>query len=83
MEFLSALTFSPDETGASKNSTLVPKYVVDICGALVEERPDTTLTFIHISVKEYACPLQSAFSYCIVPCILSYVSTQIFTIAFK
>ncbi|KAF0315662.1 hypothetical protein GQ607_017099 [Colletotrichum asianum] len=50
MEFLSALTFSP---GSPNVTNLVPRYVLDICGALVEERPDTTLTFIHISVKEY------------------------------
>jgi hypothetical protein len=49
MEFLSALTFSE---GRPDVNSLVPKYVLDTCGALVEERPDTTLTFIHISVKE-------------------------------
>jgi hypothetical protein len=49
LEFLSALTFS---SGNPTVKSLVPKYVLGICGALVEERPDTTLTFIHISVKE-------------------------------
>ncbi|TRX91712.1 hypothetical protein FHL15_007494 [Xylaria flabelliformis] len=50
MEFLSALTFA-SEIGTIKN--LVPSYVLDVCGPLVEERPDTTLTFIHVSVKEF------------------------------
>lgn len=49
MEFLSALTFSDGDTDVIN---LVPKYVLDICGALLEERSDTTLTFIHITVKE-------------------------------
>ncbi|CAG1982701.1 unnamed protein product [Fusarium graminearum] len=50
MEFLSALAFS---NGEFKVTSLVPKYILDICGALVEERSDTTMTFIHISVKEF------------------------------
>ncbi|KAF3799119.1 hypothetical protein GCG54_00015299 [Colletotrichum gloeosporioides] len=50
IEFHSALIFSP---GSSNVTNLVPQYVLDICEALVEERPDTTLTFVHISVKEY------------------------------
>lgn len=49
MEFLSALTFS---VGNPEVTNLVPRYILEICGALVEERPDTTLAFIHISVKE-------------------------------
>ncbi|GAP92702.1 putative NACHT domain-containing protein [Rosellinia necatrix] len=56
MEFLSALTFA---SGVSINKILVPSYVLDVCGPLVEERPDTTLTFIHVSVKEF---LQSSTS---------------------
>ncbi|KAI0867564.1 hypothetical protein GGS24DRAFT_515180 [Hypoxylon argillaceum] len=52
MEFLSALTFA---SGPSKDdrTSLVPRYVLDVCGPLVEERPDTSLTFIHLSVKEF------------------------------
>jgi hypothetical protein len=49
MEFLSALTFA---SGIPKGKGLVPSYVLDVCGPLVEERPDTTMTFIHDSVKE-------------------------------
>ncbi|KAI1074223.1 hypothetical protein F5B20DRAFT_574225 [Whalleya microplaca] len=56
MEFLSALTFSSSDPAAIQ---LVPSYVLDTCGPLVEEKPDTTLTFIHISVKEF---LQSSSS---------------------
>ncbi|RKL16693.1 hypothetical protein BFJ70_g14981 [Fusarium oxysporum] len=56
MEFLSALSFSYGDTEVT---SLVPRYVLDICGALVEERSDTTLTFIHISVKDF---LQSSLS---------------------
>ncbi|KAJ8128624.1 hypothetical protein O1611_g5011 [Lasiodiplodia mahajangana] len=50
LEFLSALTFA---SGVSTNKSLVPSFVLDVCGPLVEERPDTTLTFIHDSVKEF------------------------------
>ncbi|KAI0114318.1 hypothetical protein GGR51DRAFT_503887 [Nemania sp. FL0031] len=50
LEFLSALTFV---SGVSANRNLVPSFVLDVCGPLVEERPDTTLTFIHDSVKEF------------------------------
>ncbi|KAI8626353.1 hypothetical protein F5Y19DRAFT_227422 [Xylariaceae sp. FL1651] len=50
MEFLSALTFGSEPSTATR---LVPSYVLDVCGPLIEERPDTTLTFIHISVKEF------------------------------
>ncbi|KAJ4152324.1 hypothetical protein NW754_004119 [Fusarium falciforme] len=49
LEFLSAITFSP---GDPKVDILAPQYILDICGTLVEERRDSTLAFIHISVKE-------------------------------
>ncbi|KAI1388865.1 uncharacterized protein F4822DRAFT_429482 [Hypoxylon trugodes] len=58
MELLSALTFS---RGDPNVTNLVPKYVLDICGTLVEERPDTTLAFIHISVKEFLQSPSSSF----------------------
>ncbi|RMJ17032.1 hypothetical protein CDV36_003297 [Fusarium kuroshium] len=50
LEFLSAITFSP---GDPKVDILAPQYILDICGTLVEERRDSTLAFIHISVKEF------------------------------
>ncbi|KAI1131060.1 hypothetical protein F5Y10DRAFT_262625 [Nemania abortiva] len=56
MEFLSALTFG---SGSSTTSQVVPSYVLDICGPLVEERPDTSLIFIHISVKEFLQSLET------------------------
>ncbi|RSL79211.1 hypothetical protein CEP52_017550 [Fusarium oligoseptatum] len=50
LEFLSAVTFSPGDPGVDR---LVPQYILDICGTLIEERRNSTLAFIHISVKEY------------------------------
>lgn len=49
LEFLSAITFSP---GDPQIDRLAPQYILDICGTLIEERRDSTLAFIHISVKE-------------------------------
>lgn len=48
-ELLSAITFS---SGNPEIGRLPPQYILDICGTLVEERQDSTLAFIHISVKE-------------------------------
>ncbi|KAL7928885.1 hypothetical protein V8C35DRAFT_221248 [Trichoderma chlorosporum] len=50
LELLSAITFS---SGEPEVTHLVPEYVLDMCGPLIEERSDTTLTFIHVSVKEF------------------------------
>ncbi|KAF3065606.1 hypothetical protein CFAM422_009661 [Trichoderma lentiforme] len=50
LELLSAITFS---SGEHEVTNLVPEYILDICGPLCEERGDTTLTFIHVSVKEF------------------------------
>ncbi|KAL6835837.1 hypothetical protein J3E69DRAFT_3562 [Trichoderma sp. SZMC 28015] len=50
LELLSAITFS---SGEPEVANLVPEYILDICGPLIEERGDTTLTFIHVSVKEF------------------------------
>ncbi|KAE8445745.1 hypothetical protein EG329_012924 [Mollisiaceae sp. DMI_Dod_QoI] len=50
MEFLSAITFS---SGDPKVSHIAPQYILDTCGALLEERRDTTLSFIHVSVKDF------------------------------
>jgi hypothetical protein len=48
-EFLSAISFV---AGNSEITDLAPKYVLDICAPLIEERRDSTLAFIHVSVKE-------------------------------
>ncbi|PON29052.1 NACHT domain-containing protein [Trichoderma gamsii] len=50
LEFLSAVTFS---AGDPKVAHLAPQYILDICAPLIDERHDTTLTFIHASVKEF------------------------------
>ncbi|KAI1070812.1 hypothetical protein LB507_006787 [Fusarium sp. FIESC RH6] len=50
VELLSAITFS---SGNSQVSRLVPQYILDICGTLIEESRDTTVAFIHNSVKEF------------------------------
>ncbi|KAL6352221.1 hypothetical protein LRP88_14426 [Fusarium phalaenopsidis] len=49
LEFLSAITFSSGDPGVDR---LAPQYILDICGTLVEERRESTLAFIHNSVKE-------------------------------
>ncbi|KAI1124794.1 hypothetical protein F5Y10DRAFT_279912 [Nemania abortiva] len=56
IEFLSAISFS---AGDSDVAHLAPTYILDVCGDLVEERRDNTLSFIHVSVKEF---LQSSSS---------------------
>lgn len=48
LELLSAVTFSPGDPGAAN---LAPDYILDICGPLLEVKHDTTVTFIHSSVK--------------------------------
>ncbi|KAH6867418.1 chromatin remodelling complex Rsc7/Swp82 subunit-domain-containing protein [Thelonectria olida] len=50
LEFLSAISFSEGNLNAAH---IAPKYILDICAPLIEERPDTSLTFIHVSVKEF------------------------------
>ncbi|KAL7964170.1 hypothetical protein HDV63DRAFT_398832 [Trichoderma sp. SZMC 28014] len=50
LEFLSAVTFS---SGDPNVTNLAPQYILDICAPLIDERADTTLTFIHVSVKEF------------------------------
>ncbi|KAI1763283.1 hypothetical protein GGR53DRAFT_531642 [Hypoxylon sp. FL1150] len=49
VEFLSAMAFGAGNPNVDK---LAPQYILNVCGALVEEKTDTTLAFIHISVKE-------------------------------
>ncbi|PTB44819.1 hypothetical protein M441DRAFT_299452 [Trichoderma asperellum CBS 433.97] len=50
LEFLSAVTFS---SGDPNVAHVAPQYILDICAPLIDERHDTTLTFIHVSVKEF------------------------------
>ncbi|KAI1415221.1 hypothetical protein F5Y13DRAFT_156975 [Hypoxylon sp. FL1857] len=50
IEFLSAISFSAGDPDVAH---LAPTYILDICGSLVEERQDSTLAFIHVSVKEF------------------------------
>ncbi|KAH8803560.1 hypothetical protein F5884DRAFT_904077 [Xylogone sp. PMI_703] len=56
LELLSAVSFSSENP---EIDLLVPEYILDICGPLIEERRDTTIGFMHVSVKEY---LQSSSS---------------------
>ncbi|CAG1972118.1 unnamed protein product [Fusarium graminearum] len=49
-ELMSAITFS---SGNYEITGLVPEYVIDTVGTLIEERRDLTVTFIHNSVKEF------------------------------
>ncbi|KAI0861248.1 hypothetical protein F4860DRAFT_174568 [Xylaria cubensis] len=50
VEFLSAMAFS-DGNYAITNSA--PKFILEACNPLVEERSDGTLSFIHTSVQEF------------------------------
>ncbi|KAI1454329.1 hypothetical protein F4805DRAFT_469475 [Annulohypoxylon moriforme] len=60
IEFLSAISFSAGDPDVTH---LAPTYILDFCGALVEERRDNTLAFIHVSVKEF---LQSSSSHLVI-----------------
>ncbi|KAK0613980.1 hypothetical protein B0T14DRAFT_592027 [Immersiella caudata] len=51
-ELQSALLFH-QENAIKPTSTPVPAYVLDLCKPLVDEHRDSTLGFIHVSVKEY------------------------------
>ncbi|KAF5231675.1 hypothetical protein FAUST_9142 [Fusarium austroamericanum] len=42
-----------DFSGNHEISGLVPEYVIDTVGTLIEERRDSTMAFIHNSVKEF------------------------------
>ncbi|KAK4207806.1 hypothetical protein QBC37DRAFT_444263 [Rhypophila decipiens] len=52
-ELRSALAFSCEESEVHVQE-LVSNYIFDLCAPLIEERPDSTFAFVHISVKEYA-----------------------------
>ncbi|KAH8747114.1 NACHT domain protein [Hyaloscypha sp. PMI_1271] len=55
-EFRSALSFS---AGDPKVDELVPSYIFDMCAPLIEQRRDSSFTFIHVSVKDYLQTPQS------------------------
>ena len=48
-EFQSALAFSYGDFNVAE---IVPSYLFDMCAPLIEERRDSTFSFIHVSVKE-------------------------------
>jgi hypothetical protein len=48
-ELLSAVAFSDGDPDIDLPA---PNYILDICGSLIEERSDGTISFIHVSVKE-------------------------------
>ncbi|KAI8947470.1 hypothetical protein F4801DRAFT_582374 [Xylaria longipes] len=50
VEFLSAMTFSDGDYSVT---TVAPEFILGACNTLVEERSDTTLSFIHNSVQEF------------------------------
>lgn len=52
-ELQSALLFDATSNVADRP---VPNYVLEACGPLVERRKDSTICFIHVSVKEYVSP---------------------------
>ncbi|KAK4441886.1 hypothetical protein QBC34DRAFT_419535 [Podospora aff. communis PSN243] len=51
-ELQSALLFHQDNA-IKATSISAPSYVIDLCKPLVDEHRDSTLGFIHVSVKEY------------------------------
>jgi hypothetical protein len=53
-EFRSALAFSAGDPTVDE---LVPSYIFDMCAPLIEQRLDSSFTFIHISVKECVASL--------------------------
>ncbi|KAK4207796.1 hypothetical protein QBC37DRAFT_326752 [Rhypophila decipiens] len=51
-ELRSALAFACEESEVHVQG-LAPNYIFDLCAPLIEERPDSTFAFVHISVKEF------------------------------
>ncbi|KAK1849669.1 NACHTdomain protein [Colletotrichum chrysophilum] len=54
LELLSAISFSggdPDITN------IAPDYILDTCSPLLDQRPDTTIAFIHSTVKRFLSDL--------------------------
>ncbi|KAH9885562.1 hypothetical protein F4778DRAFT_774332 [Xylariomycetidae sp. FL2044] len=50
LELLSAVSFS---TGDPHINHIAPQYILDICGSLIDQRGNTTVNFIHVSVKDF------------------------------
>ena len=50
-EMQSVLLFHQDDA-IDSDSAPAPAYILDRCKALVDQRHDSTLAFIHVSVKE-------------------------------
>lgn len=48
-ELLSAVSFSSGNPDVERPA---PEYILSVCGSLLEERNDATITFIHVSVQE-------------------------------
>lgn len=48
-ELLSAVSFSSGNPDVERPA---PEYILSVCGPLIDERSDTTITFIHVSVQE-------------------------------
>ncbi|KAM7204012.1 putative NACHT domain containing protein [Rhypophila sp. PSN 637] len=51
-ELRSALAFACDKSEVHVQG-LAPNYIFDLCTPLIEERPDSTFAFVHMSVKEF------------------------------
>ncbi|KAK8090378.1 hypothetical protein PG997_005339 [Apiospora hydei] len=49
IEFLSAIAFSSGDTSVQ---SVAPQYMLDMCASMIEERPDSRIGFIHVSVKD-------------------------------
>jgi hypothetical protein len=50
-ELRAALSFEPTDDNVHLHE-LAPSYLLEMCSPLVEERNDSTFTFVHASVKE-------------------------------
>ncbi|KAJ2980469.1 hypothetical protein NUW58_g6935 [Xylaria curta] len=50
VELLSAMAFSEGDYSVTN---IAPRFILETCNTLVEERSDTTLSFIHASVQEF------------------------------
>ncbi|KAK2028567.1 hypothetical protein LX32DRAFT_394337 [Colletotrichum zoysiae] len=48
LELFSAVIFSPGNQGANN---IAPDHILEVCGPLLDVKQDTTVTFIHSSVK--------------------------------
>ncbi|KAI8195212.1 hypothetical protein KHU50_011007 [Colletotrichum sp. SAR 10_65] len=63
-ELRSALSFSTENDGVNVQE-LAPTYLFDMCMPLIEERSDTTFSFIHISVKDFLMSSKSTLVCCL------------------